>query len=394
MAKDVSDIEFCSVNKSFLLGGFGDVVRDIFGVTARCSSYKALQDISFAVPKGELIGVLGRNGAGKSTLLRVAGGVYTPDSGNVFSRKNPTAIFEMGLFGNQHLTGRRFCERYLEFKGVSKRDIASFLEGIKDFSELDEYFDEPMLTYSAGMQARLMFGVVTALPAEVVLLDEVLSVGDAHFQGKSYRRLMKMIGHGASGIFATHDWFTAVRLCSKIIILNKGKVEFAGTSLEAARKYLDLAPKLSRKVYFKDHAHLIAQSVYYHPGKLFTFSFEVESTIDTPFAVGLALEIPKLAIVVIIKNDAVVQGGMGSYTITLETPDFPVQTPDCYLSLFLSKPRSSAETSSSEIYDQISWTSGDSIRLLNANAYDNRPEGIVYRRFKWRQLERQGQTCA
>ena len=380
------DLEFSSVSKFFLLGGIGDVIRDIFRATLRGTRYMALDNISFTVPKGELLGILGRNGAGKSTLLRVAGGVYQPDTGKVFSRKNPTAIFEMGILGNQHLTGRSFCERYLLFKGVSKRALPRLLEDIMEFTELEEYFDEPMRAYSSGMRARLMFAVITALPAEVVLLDEVLAVGDTHFQGKSYRRLIKMIGHGASGIFATHDWFTAVRLCSRIIILDKGKVEFDGSSMEAARRYLDLAPVLSKRVSFKNHNELISESAYYRPAETFNLSFEVKSEIDDPFAVGLAIEIPKLAVVVIIRNDVIVKSGKGDYKIVVNIPHFPVKTVDCYLSLFLSKPRKGREMTTEEIFDQVSWTSGDSIRLINVSVTENE-EGIIYRRLVWKKVD-------
>lgn len=380
------DVEFSSVDKDFLFGTFTDILWDVIGVKRCFNRYKALHDISFKVPRGELLGVLGRNGAGKSTLLRVAGGIYSPDSGKVYMRTNPTALIEMGLYGNQHLTGRQFCEIYLAFRDIPKRTISELIEDIWEFSELDNYFDESILTYSSGMAARLMFGAITAVPARIVLLDEILSVGDQHFQGKSYARLMNMISRGASGILATHDWFTAVRLCSKIMILDKGDVQFHGSSLEAVRRYLDLAPTLTGKVFFCDKDNMTQTPLSVAPGKPLELTFDVESTINTPFSIRCALEIPRLAMVVIVTDDYVIRNGKGCYRVSLEISEFPVNQPECLLSLFIGKPRRQGEGATRELYDQISWTTGNSIRLINEEAqFDSM--GVIHRPLQWRRLQ-------
>lgn len=380
------DIEFSSVRKEFLIGSFSDVIRDMFGISVNLKRYRALDNVSFKVPRGELLGVLGRNGAGKSTLLRVAGGIYFPDSGKVSLRTNPTALLEMGLYGNQHLTGRKFCEVFFAFRDVPKKEVPKLVEDVREFTELDEYFDEPVHTYSAGMNARLMFGVITAVSAEIVLLDEILSVGDQHFQGKSYKRLMNMISHGSSGILATHDWFTATRLCSKIVILDRGSVEFMGSSLEAVRKYLNLAPTLTRRVFFQNREQLIQQPVTIIPGAPFNLAFEVESTIDTPFSIRIALEIPRIAMVVLISNEHIVSCGQGRYRISLHIPKFPIKQRECFLSLFIHEPRRPGEAVTREGYDQISWTSGDSISLIHEDT-SFVSTGIIHRRLVWRQLK-------
>ncbi|MBI5740648.1 MAG: ABC transporter ATP-binding protein [Nitrospirae bacterium] len=385
ITKTNCDITFSSVNKDFLLGKFSDVIKNIFGFNNGCPKVKALQDITFNIPQGELLGVLGRNGAGKSTLLRVAGGIYNPDEGEIYVRKNPTAIFEMGLFGNQHLTGREFCKIYFSFRNIPRSEQKALTEDVREFSELEEYFEEPMRNYSSGMLARLLFGVITAIPAEIVLLDEILSVGDQHFQGKSYKRLIKMISKGASGIFATHDWFSAVRLCSKIIVLNKGKVEFEGTSQQAARKYLNIGSTITKRVVFRDIERLRESAFTYTNGEPFSMTFDVESAFEGPFCAGLAIEIPKHAVVVIIDNSHVVTGGTGTFRISFKFPLFPIVFNDCYLSLFLSKPRVSGQTASPEVYDQISWTSGDSIRLVN-KAPQHASEAIIGRKLGWKRI--------
>lgn len=380
------DIEFSSVSKEFLIGSFGDVVRDMFGISANLNHYLALNNVSFKVPRGELLGVLGRNGAGKSTLLRVAGAIYSPDSGKVSLRTNPTALLEMGLYGNQHLTGRRFCEVFFAFRNVPKKQVPKLVEDVREFTELDEYFDEPIHTYSAGMNARLMFGAITAVPAEIVLLDEILSVGDQHFQGKSYKRLMDMISHGASGILATHDWFTAVRLCSKIVLLNRGNVEFMGASLDVVRKYLDLAPTLTRRVFFRNREQLTQRPLTIIPGTPFDLAFEVESTIDTPFSIRITLEIPRIAMVVLISNEHIVSCGQGRYQISLHIPKFPIRQRECFLSLFIHEPRRPGEAATREGYDQISWTSGNSISLINEDTSSG-STGIIHRHLAWRHLK-------
>lgn len=357
----------------------------MLGIKLELERYRALDDISFSVPHGQLLGVLGRNGAGKSTLLRVAGGIYSPDSGSVETRTTPTALIEMGLYGNQHLTGRKFSQVYLEFRNVHKAQQQQLLEDIKEFSELDDYFDEPINTYSAGMRARLMFGAITAVPAEIVLLDEILSVGDQHFQGKSYRRLITMIGKGASGILATHDWFTATRLCSSIMILNKGKVEFTGNSLQAVKQYLQLAPELSNKVVFCNKEALVATPLEVIPGQPFSLDFNVESSIDEPFAIGIAVEIPSIAMVVLLSNDHVCSAGKGIHSIQLNIPIFPVQHSECLLSLFISEPRRLGEAATRQLFDQVSWTSGDSIRLINP-LWTPKTSGVIHRKLVWRRI--------
>jgi lipopolysaccharide transport system ATP-binding protein len=325
------DIKFFRVTKEFLLGRFRDVVRSIFGFEPKCPKIYALKDVSFDVFRGELVGVLGRNGAGKSTLLRVAGGISQPESGKVYVRGNPTAIFELGLFGNKHLSGNEFCDVYFNFMNIPSEERPALIDDVKNFTQLERYFEEPMHTYSSGMLARLFFGVVTAVPADIVLLDEILSIGDEYFQGKSFKRLLKMIASGKSGILVTHDWFKAVRLCSKIIILDQGKIEFQGTSQEAVREYLKPNIQTSQRVLFRHREQVLESILYYETGEPFTYSFEVESTIDEPFCVGLAFEIPRLSVVAILNNDNLIADRKGVYRIILQLPSFPISYFECYL---------------------------------------------------------------
>lgn len=226
------------VSKSFALVDGGSAWRLAFGGGQGIPIHEALRDVSFEVPKGQFVGVLGRNGAGKSTLLRLLGGVYSSDTGRIAINGAMSAIYELGLVGNSQLTGRAYAERLLTIHGFSPRERAWMIDDIHDFSELGDRFEDPLLTYSAGMSARLFFSTATAGNYDVYLIDEVLSVGDQHFQGKCWRRLRSRIAGGASGVLVTHDWAAIVKMCETAHVLSQGRVVFSGPAERAARLYL------------------------------------------------------------------------------------------------------------------------------------------------------------
>ncbi len=226
------------VSKSFALIDRGNAWRIAFGLDRAVSRYKALQDVTFDVPKGQFVGILGRNGAGKSTLLRVIGGAYSPDVGRVSVTGAMSALYELGVVGSRELTGRQYADRLLMVHGFGARERSEMIAEIQDFSELEDRFDDPVQTYSAGMGARLYFATATAGQYDVYLLDEILSVGDQHFQSKCWRRLRDRLSRGATGILVTHDWAAILRLCETARVLDGGKVVFSGPADRAVRQYL------------------------------------------------------------------------------------------------------------------------------------------------------------
>lgn len=226
------------VSKSFALIDRGNAWRIAFGLDQAVSRYKALQDVTFDVPKGQFVGVLGRNGAGKSTLLRVIGGAYSADVGRVSVTGAMSALYELGVVGSRELTGRQYADRLLMVHGFGARERSEMIAEIQDFSELEDRFDDPVQTYSAGMGARLYFATATAGQYDVYLLDEILSVGDQHFQSKCWRRLRDRLSRGATGILVTHDWAAILRLCETARVLDGGKVVFSGPADRAVRQYL------------------------------------------------------------------------------------------------------------------------------------------------------------
>jgi len=203
--------------------------------------------VSFRVPKGEILGVLGRNGSGKSTMLRVVGGVYAPSRGTVRLSGTVGSLFEMGGLGNQYIAGRQYAERVLRMQGASGRELHGLLAEIREFSELGDYFDRRLHTYSAGMAARLYFATAMALPREVFLIDELLSVGDAHFQAKSWKRVRERLLQGASGILVTHDWSAVIKLCRRAIVLDGGAIVAEGRADVVVARYLGL-PEPDRSI--------------------------------------------------------------------------------------------------------------------------------------------------
>ena len=226
------------VSKSFALIDRGNAWRIAFGLDASVARFKALQDVTFDVPKGQFVGILGRNGAGKSTLLRIIGGAYAPDVGRISVRGAMSALYELGVVASRELTGRQYADRLLMVHGFGARERSEMIADIHDFSELEDRFDDPVQTYSAGMGARLYFATATAGQYDVYLLDEILSVGDQHFQSKCWRRLRDRLSRGATGILVTHDWAAILRLCETARILEGGKVIFSGPADRAVRQYL------------------------------------------------------------------------------------------------------------------------------------------------------------
>lgn len=242
------------VSKSFALVDGGNAWRVALGLDGKLPRFQALRNVSFDVPKGQFVGVLGRNGAGKSTLLRVVGGVYAADAGRVSINGAMSALYELGLIGNPQLTGRQYADRLLNVHGFATRERAAMSSDIHDFSELGDRFDDPVQTYSSGMSARLFFSTATAGNYEVYLLDEIMSVGDQHFQAKCWRRLRDRVSWGASGVLVTHDWSAIIKMCETAHVLDKGRVIFSGPAELAARRYL--YGETARPRYHAGAAHL------------------------------------------------------------------------------------------------------------------------------------------
>jgi lipopolysaccharide transport system ATP-binding protein len=355
------------VSKSFALLDGGKAWRIVFGSHTNVPAFKALENVSFEVPKGQFVGILGRNGAGKSTLLRVTGGVYPPDAGKVAIDGALSSLYELGLVANPELTGRQYAERVLKVHAFSASERKVMLDDIQEFSELGDRFEDPVLTYSAGMGARLYFSVATAGRYAVYLLDEVLSVGDMHFQSKCWRRLRDRIGAGASGVLVTHDWVSIVKLCETAYVLDHGRVIYSGPAERAARFYL--YGETARERFKEGIVRFVGRPEYcetIETGADFHLSTEAEILSPVDVVLGVVFERlqPGFGWETAVMTRKLVSVGTkpGHYRIAVSLPKLPMEPGSYQISLQLVV----ADTENSDRYvmaDSFGWLSGTGLHL-------------------------------
>lgn len=197
----------------------------------------ALRGISFGVDRGESIGVIGRNGAGKSTLLKILVGTTRASSGEVVISGRVSGLLELGLGFHPQFLGRENAVAGCQMLGMSSDAISTLLPEILEFSELGDYFDEPLRTYSSGMHLRLAFSVATAQRPEVLVVDESLAVGDAYFQQKCIQRIRDFQSAGTSILLVSHDLSTIKTLCSRVMLMEQGEIVFEGLPVEVVDYY-------------------------------------------------------------------------------------------------------------------------------------------------------------
>ena len=188
------------------------------------NEFWALKNVSFSVEKGDRVGILGLNGAGKSTLLKVISGVFKPTEGHVDKHGKMAPLLELGAGFDPQYTGKENIYLYGAMLGYTKKFIDSKYDEIVEFSELQKFMDVPVKNYSSGMKSRLGFSIATVVEPKILILDEVLSVGDAKFRKKSEKKIMSMFDSGVTVLFVSHSLEQVQRLCNKAMILEKGKL--------------------------------------------------------------------------------------------------------------------------------------------------------------------------
>ena len=201
------------------------------------NEFWALTDVSFEVEEGERLGILGFNGAGKSTMLKVIAGVLKPTKGSVKVNGVIAPLLELGAGFDLNYTGAENIYLYGATMGYSRKYIEERYDEIVEFSELGEFIDVPVKNYSSGMRARLGFAIATAVEPEVLILDEVLSVGDAKFRIKSENKIKSMFDKGVTVLFVSHNTAQVRRLCTKAILLDHGKIIANGEVNEVCDLY-------------------------------------------------------------------------------------------------------------------------------------------------------------
>lgn len=241
-------IEVRGISKRYQLGAIGatrlrdDVERVWDQITGRApkadeKEFWALRDVSFEVQPGEIVGIIGRNGAGKSTLLKILSRITNPSGGEVVMRGRVASLLEVGTGFHGDLTGRENIYLNGAILGMTKGEIRSKLDEIIAFAEIEKFIDTPVKRYSSGMYVRLAFAVAAHLEPEILIVDEVLAVGDQQFQQKCIGKMQSVSQNGRTVLFVSHSMDTVLKLCTKGIILSQGRTEFCGSSREAMQQY-------------------------------------------------------------------------------------------------------------------------------------------------------------
>ena len=200
----------------------------------------ALEDINFDINQGEVIGIIGNNGCGKSTLLRIISGIIPPGKGSCLVSGKISLLAGLGTGFSSHQTGRENAMLYGSILGYSESQMLEKLPEIIEFSELGSFIEEPLRTYSAGMKARLGLAVASAIEPDILLIDEVLGVGDPNFKEKSTKRIMQMVKGAGTVVIVSHSFGMLAEVCDRIILMEKGSIHSIGPPKEIIKNYYDL----------------------------------------------------------------------------------------------------------------------------------------------------------
>lgn len=232
-------IKFENVSKKFYRGKkllLKEALLDIFKPETQ-EEFWALKDVSFEIKKGETIGIIGSNGSGKSTILKLIAGVLTPTQGTITTVGKISPLIELGAGFHSELTGRENIYLNGTILGLSQKEIDDKLDKIIAFSELNDFIDTPVKHYSSGMYMRLAFSVAIYTDPEILLVDEILSVGDARFQEKCLKKMGEFKRSQMTIIFVSHNFDTMKKFCDRAIVIVEGKNVFTGPPLLAIKKY-------------------------------------------------------------------------------------------------------------------------------------------------------------
>lgn len=265
----------------------------------------ALKDINFEVEQGDVLGIIGKNGAGKSTLLKILSNVTSPSTGSIKARGRIASLLEVGTGFHPELTGRENIYMNGAIMGMSKAEIIRKLDEIVDFSGCERYIDTPVKRYSSGMTVRLGFAIAAHLDPEILVVDEVLAVGDAEFQKKAIGKMQDVSkGEGRTVLFVSHNMSAVETLCTKGIVLKNGSVSFSGSVEDSVQKYLDFN--------IINHKNIIENIEYCHP------HFKIQSvTVNNSIKSEIILDDHKLNIAIEgeLLSDTVMSIGAAIYDV-------------------------------------------------------------------------------
>lgn len=242
MAQNEIAIDVNNITKSFkvfLDKGSQLKERLLFRKRSRYEERKVLRGISFKVKKGEAIGLIGHNGCGKSTTLKLLTKIMYPDTGSITMNGRVSSLIELGAGFHPDMSGRENIYTNASIFGLTKKEIDARLKDIVDFSELEEFIDNPVRTYSSGMYMRLAFSVAINVDADILLIDEILAVGDANFQAKCFNKLKEIKSHGTTIVIVSHSLGQIEQICDRSIWIHEGLIRAEGPPKEIDLEYLD-----------------------------------------------------------------------------------------------------------------------------------------------------------
>ena len=240
--------KFCRNLKRSMIYGIHDLSRSFWGMPGNSTQLRkhefwALEDISFDLKRGETLGIIGENGSGKTTLLRVLTGIFPPDKGEIVIKGKVGALVAVGAGFHPHMTGRENIYLNGVILGMTRKEIDAKFEDIANFAEIGDFLDAPVSTYSSGMRVRLGFAIAIHANMEILLIDEILSVGDLSFQNKALRKMGEFRQQAAASIFISHHLEHIRNICNRVIVLSKGAIIFYGNTSEGVVFYQELSRK-------------------------------------------------------------------------------------------------------------------------------------------------------
>ena len=233
-AIEVENLNICykglksySIKKNFLLGK-----------RSKAELFQAVKNVSFKLEKGEILGIVGKNGSGKSTLLKAIAGIFTPDSGVIDLHGHSVSLLAIGVGFQRELSGRENILLSGMLLGFTEEEINQRTDEIIAFSELGDFIDKPVRTYSSGMYSKLSFAITAILETDIILIDEVLSVGDTRFRKKSYAKMKELISQkDRTVVIVSHDRKTVTELCNKLLWINDGELMKFGETKDVLQAY-------------------------------------------------------------------------------------------------------------------------------------------------------------
>ncbi len=234
--------KFCRNLKRSMAYGIADLSKNLFGIKPETSKLRqaefwALNDVNFELRKGETLGIIGANGSGKTTLLRLLSGIFPPDKGEIMVKGRIGTLVAIGAGFHPHMTGRENIYLNGTILGMDKQEIQKKFERITGFAEIDEFLDAPVSTYSSGMRVRLGFSIAIHCEPDILLVDEVLSVGDLSFANKSLQRMHEYRAKANAVIFVSHRMEHVRVLCNRLILIDKGRMIYSGDTEQGIIEY-------------------------------------------------------------------------------------------------------------------------------------------------------------